>query len=182
MPATERVRAIRRPSNVIRAVTLVVALLALAGCAGPVATRTAQPSYWVGMRITAAQAIPMPGAGDPVLVAATIENETGRDDELIGGTSPLATTVAVYGRVGETPGPTDRVTGLPNLVRIRSLPIGANEGIRLLPGYGGLILSGFSQPLVAGQTIQVTFDFAHADPVTLQITVASTPGAQSTAR
>jgi copper(I)-binding protein len=125
------------------------------------------------MTITDAEAIPVRGSGNPVLVAAAIRNDTGRNDELIGGSSPIAKVVRLYGRVGETPGPTDPVTGVPHVEPITSLPIGANETLRFPRGYGGLILSGLSQPLVAGQTVQVTFEFAHADPVTVQIPVAS---------
>jgi copper(I)-binding protein len=125
------------------------------------------------MTITDAEAIPVRDNGDPVLVTATIRNDTGRDDELIGGSSPIAKSVRLYVHVGETPGPTDPLTGVPNVAPIVSLPIGANETLRFPRGYGGMILSGLSQPLVAGQTIQVTFEFAHADPVTVQVPVAS---------
>jgi copper(I)-binding protein len=132
------------------------------------------------MTIIDAQAIPMAGNGNPVLVVATIRNDTSRDDKLIGGTSPLAKTVGLVMAVGETPGPTDPLTGIPNLAPIPWWPIAANETLGFPPGQGPMVLSGLSQPLVAGQTVQVTFEFAYADPVTVQIPVVPAIGAEAT--
>jgi copper(I)-binding protein len=153
-----------RPTGVIKAAVCLLALLAVAGCAAPRAS---------GMTVTDAQAIPMSGNGNPLLVVATMRNDTGRDDKLIGATSPGAADVHLVMRVGETPGPTDPVTGIPNLGPISSWPIAANETIRFTPGQGPVVVSGLSQPLVVGQTLQVTFEFAYADPVTVQIPVVS---------
>lgn len=51
--------------------------------------------------------------------------------------------------------------------------IKANETIQLR---GEMVLSGLAQPLMAGQTVEVTFEFAYATPVTVEVPVVSTPG------
>ena len=178
----ERVHANQRPTDVIKAAVALLALLAVAGCAAPVATGTPEPSHASGMTIIDAQAIPMPGNGNPVLVVATIRNDTGRDDKLIGGTSPAAKAVGLVMSVGETPGPTDPLTGIPNVGPIPWWPIAANETLRFTPGQGPMVLSGLSEPLVAGQTVEVTFEFAYADPVTVQIPVVSAIGSEATVK
>jgi copper(I)-binding protein len=134
------------------------------------------------MTITDARAIPVSGNGNPVLVVATITNNTSRDDKLIGGMSPVTEAVSLVMAVGETPGPTDPVSGIPNLAPIPWWPIAAKETLRFRPGQGVMVLSGLSQPLVAGQTVQVTFEFAYADPVTVQIPIVSAACADATAR
>jgi periplasmic copper chaperone A len=169
----EHVHASQRPTDVIRAAVPLLALLAVAGCAAPVATGTPEPSHRSSMTVIDAQAIPMHGNGNPVLVVATIRNDTGRDDKLIGGSSPLARTVRLVMAVGETPGPTDPLTGIPNLGSIPWWPIAANETLKFPPGQGEMVLSGLLEPLAAGQTVQVTFEFAYADPVAVQIPVVS---------
>jgi copper(I)-binding protein len=85
----------------------------------------------------------------------------------------LLRTVGLVTAVGETPGPTDPVTGIHNMAPIPWWPIAAHETLGFSPGQGPMVLSGLSQPLVAGQTVQVTFEFAYADPVTVQIPVVS---------
>ncbi len=135
---------------------------------------TAAPSHGSGMNIIDAQAMPVPGNGNPVIVVATIRNGTGRDDKLLGGASPVATTVGLYDTCScSTPEPTDPVTGIPGLAAFPWWLIRADETIQLRAGAGEIVLSGLSQPLAAGQTVEVTFKFAYADPVTVQIPVVS---------
>jgi copper(I)-binding protein len=49
----------------------------------------------------------------------------------------------------------------------------ANETIQLRAGDGELIVSGLPRPYTAGQTIAVTFEFAYAAPVTLDVPVVA---------
>ena len=158
----------------IRAAILALALLGTAGCAASTSTGSVQPSHGSGMTIIEAQAMPIQGSGNPVIVVASIRNGTGRDDKLIGGSSPVATAVGLYATCScMTPEPTEPVTGLPGLAPMPWWLIRADETIQLRAGAGEMVLSGLSQPLAAGQTIEVTFLFASADPVTVQIPVVS---------
>jgi copper(I)-binding protein len=192
------VRAIQRPTDVIRAAVLLLALFAVAGCVAPATTvstapattvstapattvSTAPPSHGSGMNIIDAQAMPIPGNGNPVIVVATIRNGTGRDDKLVGGSSPVTTAVGLYATCGCSPAPTDPVTGIPGLAPMPWWLIRTNETIQLRAGDGEMVLSGLPQPLAAGQTVEVTFEFAYADAVTVQIPVVSAIGAEATA-
>jgi len=184
--AVQPVHAIQRPTDVIRAAVLLLALLAVAGCVAPATTvstapaitvSTAPPSHGSGMNITDAQAMPIPGNSNPVIVVATIRNGTGRDDKLVGGSSPVATAVGLYATCacGSTT-PTDPVTGIPGVAPFPSWLIKADETVQLRAGASEMVLSGLSQPLAAGQTVEVTFEFVYADPVTVQIPVVSAIG------
>jgi periplasmic copper chaperone A len=163
----------------MRAAIVLLAVLGVAGCAAPVATGVdARQSPPGGMTVANAQAVPIPGTTNPVSVTATITNGTGRDDKLLGGSSPVATTVGLYATCACTlaPEPTDPVTGIPGVAPMPWWLIKANETIQLRAGDGEMVLSGLAQPLMAGQTVEVTFEFAYATPVTVEVPVVSTPG------
>ena len=137
-------------------------------------TSASPQSHGSGMTIIDARAIPIPGNGNPVIVVGSIRNGTGRDDKLVGGSSPVATTVGLYDTcMCATPEPTDPVTGIEGIAPFPWWLIRADETIQLRAGAGKMVLSGLSQPLVPGQTVEVTFKFADADPVTVQIPVVS---------
>lgn len=182
MLAMEPVHAIQRPAAVIRVAVFLLGLLVVVGCVAPVATGAVLPSHGSGMTIIDAQAVPMPGNGNPVMVVGSIRNGTGRDDRLLGGSSPVAATAGLYATCAcAPPEPTDPVTGIPGLAPMPWWLIRANETIQLRAGDGEMILSGLSQPLAAGQTVEVTFQFAYADPVTVQVPVVSAIGVEATA-
>jgi copper(I)-binding protein len=183
--------AIQRPTDVIRAAVLLLALLAVAGCVAPATTvstapattvSTAPPSHGSGMNIIDAQAMPIPGNSNSVIVVATIRNGTGRDDRLVGGSSTVAAAVGLYATCAcMPPQPTDPVTGIPGVAPFPWWLIRAGETIQLRAGAGEMVLSGLSQPLAAGQAVEVTFEFAYADPVTVQIPVVAAIGSEATA-
>src|ERR1019366_7311859 len=145
--------------------------LGSAGCAAAASTQAVTASHGSGMTIIDAQAMPIPGNGNPVIVVATIRNGSGRDDKLVGGSSPVTTAVGLYATCGCSPAPTDPVTGIPGLAPMPWWLIRTNETIQLRAGDGEMVLSGLTQPVAAGQTVEVTFLFASADPVTVQIPV-----------
>jgi copper(I)-binding protein len=51
--------------------------------------------------------------------------------------------------------------------------IRAGETIQLRTGAGEIILNGLAEPLVAGDQLEVTFEFEDAAPVTVTVTVVS---------
>ncbi|MFI5258445.1 MAG: copper chaperone PCu(A)C [Candidatus Limnocylindrales bacterium] len=136
------------------------------------ATTVATPSHASGMNIIDAQAIPIPGSGNPVIVVGSIRNGTGRDDKLIGGSSPIAKTAGLYATSGLWPIPTDD-TGMANLAPMPWWLIRAGETIELRAGDGEMVLNGLARPLAAGQSVQITFEFAYADPVTVRVPVVA---------
>jgi copper(I)-binding protein len=163
----------------MRAAGLMLAVLVAAGCASaaptvttpPLTTKTAASGN--GMNISGAQAMPIQSNGNAVIVVATIRNETAQDDRLTGGSSPGAALVALYATCGCSPAPTDPETGIVGRSRMPWWLIKQGETIQLRAGDGELIVSGLPQPLAAGQTVEVTFDFTYAAPVTVTVPVVA---------
>jgi copper(I)-binding protein len=170
-----------RLSYAMGVVSLALAVLAAAGCgtaALPVATAhlTTAAAPGGGMEVSDAQAAPIPSNGNAVSVVATIRNQTGQDDRLTGGSSPGAAFAALYATCGCSPAPTDPETGLVGRTRMPWSLVKQGESIQLRAGDGELIVGGLPEPLAAGRTIEVTFEFDHAASVTLAVpVVASTP-------
>ena len=171
----EPVHATDRPVGVIRASIFVLALLAVAGCATPVATGAdTQKAPAAGMVVTDAQAVPIPGFPNAVIVSTTITNRSGRDDKLLGGSSPVAAAVGLCATCScMPPEPTDPITGIPGLAQVPWLLIRADETVQLIAGDGEMVLSGLFETLTAGQTVEVTFKFAYGPPVTVEVPVVS---------
>ena len=53
----------------------------------------------------------------------------------------------------------------------QGLPLPAGEAVALAPGGAHLMLMDLTAPLVAGETLPLTLDFADAAPVTVQAKV-----------
>jgi copper(I)-binding protein len=155
-------------------------VLVAAGCASAAPTVTTPPlstspaASGNGMNISGAQAAPIQSNGNAVIVVATIRNETAQDDKLTGGSSPGAALVALYATCAcSSPEPTDPETGLVGKSRMPWWLIKQGETIQLRVGDGELIVSGLPKPLAAGQTLEVTFDFTNAAPVTVTVPVVA---------
>jgi copper(I)-binding protein len=126
------------------------------------------------MAVTGAQAYPIPGSGNPVIVTALITNKTNRGDMLLGGSCPIAKTARIYSTSGAWPIPTDG-TGMADLRVMSGWRIDAGGTIQLAIGDGEMVLNGLSHPLVPGDKVQVEFDFSYATPVTVTVLVGSAP-------
>ena len=127
-----------------------------------------------GMIVTGAEAYPMPGSGNPVVVTASITNNTNRGDMLLGGSCPIAGSAHLYATVGTWPVPTD-ATGMAALRVMPGWRIDAGGTIQLRSGDGEIVLNGLAQPFGPGDTVQVEFDFADAAPVTVKLPVLNGP-------
>lgn len=128
------------------------------------------PSTLGGMEIADAHALPIPGSGNPVVITATITNHTGQVDKLIGGSSPVAATVGLYATVAGSPYPTGE-SGMAGLTPFPFWLIGPGETIQLRSGDGEMVLTGLARPISVGDTVEVTFRFESAAPVTVQVPV-----------
>jgi copper(I)-binding protein len=137
--------------------------------ATPTATASSPAS---GIVITNVQAVPFAGSGNPVRVVATIQNQTGADDKLIGASSPSATSGGLYATSGGMPASTD-ASGMGNLRPMPWWLLTSGQTIQLRPGDGEIVLNGLAAPLTPGDHIQVTFIFANAAPVTVSVPVVA---------
>jgi copper(I)-binding protein len=116
-----------------------------------------------------------------VSVTAVITNQTDSNDKLLGASSPIAASGGLYGGGCLCwPIPTDDGTGLANKSRMTWWAIAITETIQLRAGSGEVILNGLAKPLVPGQTIEVTFEFAVAPPVTVKVPVVGPAGTATT--
>jgi len=130
-------------------------------------------SHSAVMLVEAAQAWPVADSGNPVWVYATITNKTGTDDRLVGASSPAAASAGLYMTPLCAPLPSaDAEDQCGGRVPMTWWPIQKDETIQM---NGQLILSGLEKPLKPGQTVEVTFKFANASPVTLKIPVVAEP-------
>lgn len=181
-------RRIRRPA-VALFVGAAVAVPLLTACgAGQIAVTTSEHSVIDGAN----------GAVHGVLVRyAYIDNETGydvipaggdtraylrifndnaQDDNFLGASSPAAQSVDIVAEgSGATPSvaasATPSVGGSSGGAAIATLPIPAAAELALVPGRYRLQISGLHETLRSGQSIPVTFRFADAGELTLQVPV-----------
>jgi copper(I)-binding protein len=176
---------LRRPFGALLAAAAIVMAAALVlgprlwltavGPAGTGGTPSATASTPAGMLVTDAQARPIAGSGNPVSVTAVITNRTDSNDKLLGASSPIAASGGLYATCACSPVPTDS-TGLADTSRMPWWAIAINETIQLRAGSGEVILNGLASPLAPGQTIEVTFEFAVAPPVTVKVPVVGPAG------
>jgi copper(I)-binding protein len=178
------------PLGLVLALIVAVVGVALLGAshwptqngAAPASGRSPTPqSPAPGMVVADAQAVPIPGSGNPVIVTATITNGTDQDDKLVGASSPVAATAGLYATSGClcTLAPSE-TTGMPDLVPMPWWLIKPNETIQLRAGAGKIVLNGLAHPLTAGQTVEVTFKFAYAQSVTVEVPVIASGEVQPT--
>ncbi|MCW2364350.1 MULTISPECIES: copper chaperone PCu(A)C [Sphingobium] len=94
----------------------------------------------------------------------TITNSARADERLTGGSTPVATRVEIHSMSME--GGVMRMRPLKN-----GLPVAAGGSVALKPGGFHIMFMGLKRPLVRGETIPVTLDFARAGKVQVSFAV-----------
>ena len=84
-------------------------------------------------------------------------------DAVVGAASPAARTVEVHLSREEN--------GVMQMRPVASLPLPAGVPVRLAPGGYHVMLTGLVKPLHEGDHFPITLSFAHAAPVTTDVTV-----------
>lgn len=138
-------------------------------------SRASQSGSNAGIIVSGAQAIPLAGTENPVSIVGQIENHTGADIRLVGGTSPAAASGGLYATSGNMPDPSDK-TGMGSYRGMTSWLIPAGQSIQLRHGAGEIVLSGVAMPLSPGDQVEVTFKFESGALVTLTVPVVSSAG------
>lgn len=86
------------------------------------------------------------------------------DDRLTGGSTPRAASLQVHEMKTEN--------GMMKMAELTAgLPLPAGQAVALAPGGNHLMLIGLTAPLVAGETVPLTFQFASAPAITVQAQV-----------
>ena len=84
-------------------------------------------------------------------------------DQLIGASTPVATTAQVHQTIDDH--------GVMKMREVPSVPIPAGGMVTFAPGGGHIMLMGLKHPLKAGETFPLTLTFAHAPPMTVDVHV-----------
>ncbi len=93
-----------------------------------------------------------------------IVNNTEADDALVGASSPAAETVEIH----QT---TQAEDGTMAMAPVEEVPIPAAGAAELKPGGYHVMLIDLVQPLVVGEQIELTLEFANAEPQTVTVPV-----------
>ena len=146
---------------------LAAAALSLAACnpsepAKAPAAETSGPTTAAAVTATDAWCRPSPNGAKTggcyvTLIAAT-------DDRLTSGSTPRAGSLQVHEMKTEN--------GMMKMAELTAgLPLPAGQAVALAPGGNHLMLIDLTAPLVAGETVPLTFQFASAPAITVQAAV-----------
>ena len=146
---------------------LALAPLVLAAC-GPSSEPSATPDAPPAVVVTGAWCRATPNAARAGGCFASFQSTT--DDRLTGGSTPRAAQLQVHEMSMDG--------GMMKMGQIEGgLPLPVGETVALAPGGNHIMLMELTQPLVEGETVPLTLQFASAPAVTVQAPVRRvTPG------
>jgi len=119
------------------------------------------------MTVTEAWARPSMGMDRAGAAYLVIRNDTGKNDALIGASSSASARAELH----ETSTASDGMTGM---APVSEIPVAAGGSATLEPGGFHIMLIDLVEPLVAGQTIDITLTFRGAGEVTVTAEVRET--------
>ena len=144
---------------------LAAAALSLAACnpSEPAKAPAAEtPTATAAVSATDAWCRPSPNGAKAGGCYVTLTAAT--DDRLTGGSTPRAGSLQVHEMKTEN--------GMMKMAELTAgLPLPAGQAVALAPGGNHLMLIGLTAPLVAGETVPLTFQFASAPAITVQAQV-----------
>ncbi|SPU52143.1 Uncharacterized protein conserved in bacteria [Brevundimonas vesicularis] len=144
---------------------LAAAALSLAACnpSEPAKAPAAEtPTATAAVTATDAWCRPSPNGAKAGGCYVTLTAAT--DDRLMGGSTPRAGSLQVHEMKTEN--------GMMKMAELTAgLPLPAGQAVALAPGGNHLMLIGLTAPLVAGETVPLTLQFASAPAITVQAQV-----------
>jgi len=144
---------------------LAAASLSLAACnpSEPAKAPAAQtPTATAAVSATDAWCRPSPNGAKAGGCYVTLTAAT--DDRLTGGSTPRAASLQVHEMKTEN--------GMMKMAELTAgLPLPAGQAVALAPGGNHLMLIGLTAPLIAGETVPLTFQFASAPAITVEAQV-----------
>ena len=84
-------------------------------------------------------------------------------DSLVGASTPVAATAQVHETIDDH--------GVMKMRPVASVPVPAGQMVTFAPGGYHIMLMGLKHPLAAGESFPLTLTFAHAAPLTVDVTV-----------
>ena len=137
-----------------------IALLLIVGSSGQLRAQAPQ-----GKTITVADAwarATPKGSTTAVIYMTAINN--GQDaDRLLGATTPMAEKVQLHSNTNDN--------GIMKMRELTSIEIEAGKEVALKPGGTHAMLVGLKQPLIAGQSFPLTFEFEKAGKIDVTVSV-----------
>ena len=148
-------------ASISRPALLIAALTGLAACS-PASDPAADPAPVASVVAADAWCRPSPNGAKAGGCYVTLTAAT--DDRLTGGSTPQAGLLQVHEMKTEN--------GMMTMGEMaQGLPLPAREAVTLTPGGAHLMLMDLAAPMVAGETVPLTLNFADAAPVTVQAKV-----------
>jgi len=145
------------------------ALFLLTACGPQGAPKAEDATPLAAVTATDAWCRPSPKGAQAGACYVTLTAST--DDRLTGGATPRAGELQIHEMTTEN--------GVMKMGRLtEGLPLPAGQATALAPGGNHLMLIGLTAPLVAGETVPLTFQLASAPAITVQAAVrqAAMPG------
>ena len=146
---------------------LAVAALIASGCQFVVSAQAAPPGALVLVQsdsVMAHEAWARASAGNATTGAAYVTlMGGGAPDQLVGVSTPVAATAEVHESFADA--------GVMKMRAAPSVTIPPGKTVTFAPGGYHVMLMGLKKPLVVGENFPLTLTFAHAAPVTVEVTV-----------
>jgi copper(I)-binding protein len=147
-------------------------ILASARAAAPAINHTASPSEAVlvadrGIAVPEAWARASAGAATTGAAYVTLVGGA-QTDQLVGASTPIAVTAEVHETISDG--------GIMRMRPVAAVPIPPGKTVTFAPGGYHIMLIDLQHPLTAGERFPLTLKFAHATPVTVQVTVRGLGG------
>ncbi|WP_395945067.1 copper chaperone PCu(A)C [Brevundimonas sp.] len=147
---------------------LFVSTLALAGCGEPAAPPSTADTTPTAAAVTVADAWCRPSPNGAKAGGCYVTLTAATDDRLTGGSTPRAGDLQIHEMKTEN--------GMMKMGQLaEGLPLAAGETTALAPGGNHLMLIGLTAPLIAGETVPITLQFASAPAVTVEAQVRQPP-------
>jgi copper(I)-binding protein len=139
----------------LKQLVVISGLLLMAACAPPAASTAA-------ITIENARIMEPPPGATTAAAYFTLRND-GPADQLAGASSPVAASAMLHETRNEA--------GMMSMHHMEGIDLPAGGVIEFAPGGRHIMLTGLTQPLVAGGLHPITFTFVHGEPITVNFPV-----------
>lgn len=122
------------------------------------------PLAWAGgpIAVTGAWARVTPSADSPGVVYLTI-TDTGAADTLVAASTPVAKSADLH--------QSKMANGMMEMDAVKDLSVAPDKPLSFAPDGYHIMLMGLTHSLAVGEHFPITLTFAHAGPVTVEVTV-----------
>ena len=142
-------------------ILIAAVFFALAGLTSVQAETTA-PS---GVSVVHAWSRATPPGAPTAVIYLTVVNSSASDDELLGGSSPVAETLQFHSSMDDN--------GVMKMRALTTIDVAAGASVALKPSSTHLMLLHLKHPLTGGQTFPITLTFKVAGTINVEVVVGT---------